>query len=51
MAKALDSLCLYHPGLALSEYGDFGPHGGRKRSVRLTSEGQLVAAERREKTV
>lgn len=45
LAKALDSLCLYHPELAISEFGNFGPRGGRYRAVRLTETGRDYIAE------
>ena len=39
LSAALSSLSLAHKGLVLSEWGDFGPRGGRVLRWRLTSVG------------
>ncbi len=39
LSAAIDSLCLYHPDLARSEWADCGPRGGRKMRTKLTDVG------------
>ena len=39
LSAALNSLSLHHRGLIVSEWGDFGPRGGRALRWRLTSAG------------
>jgi hypothetical protein len=39
MSAAIDSLCLYHRDLAVSEWADWCPSGGRKMRTRLANAG------------
>lgn len=42
ISAALNSLVLRHPTLAETEWGDFGPRGGKMRRARLTKTGVKV---------
>jgi len=44
MSAAIDSLCLYHRDLAVSEWADCCPRGGRKTRTRLTNAGRDFSA-------
>lgn len=47
MSAACDSLRLYHRGLVVAEWGDFGPRGARKLRWYLTPKGCEIAAQKR----
>jgi hypothetical protein len=46
LRAALSSLARQHRGVVKSEFGDFGPRGGRVLRWRLTETGMMLQAER-----